>query len=62
MKGRAGLQNGSVNTPSNGSAMANFSFLGRGKLESWWEEYWRIINAMPAPADKHLVFDTSNWE
>ena len=62
LKGRAGLQNGSINAPSNGSAMANFSFLGRGKLESWWEEYWRIINAMPAPADKPLVFDTSNWE
>lgn len=61
LKGRARLQNGSLNAPNNGSAMANFSFVGCGKLESWWDEYWRIINAMPAEADKPLVIDTSKW-
>ena len=60
-KGKARLQNGSVTAPTNGSATNTFSFIGCGKFESWWEEFWQIINAMPAPEDKPFVIDTSNW-
>lgn len=61
LKGKARLQNGSINAPSTGSAMTNFSFIGCGRLESWWREFWQIINAMPYDADKPLIIDTSRW-
>lgn len=61
IKGLARLKNGSINAPNTGSASHSQSFVGCGALESWAEEYWRIINAMPVPEDKPNIVDTTKW-
>lgn len=61
VKGLARLQTGNINAPVDGNSMHAQSFIGCGVLESWGEEFWRIINAMPAPADKPNIVDTSKW-
>lgn len=61
VKGKARLQNGSINANIEGNASSVYSFIGCGGLEDWAEEYWQIINAMPAPADKPIIVNTTGW-
>ena len=61
LKGKARLQNGTLNANVDNNATRSESYVGCGALECWAEEYRRIINAMPANADKPNIVDTSKW-
>lgn len=61
VKGKARLQNGSMNANVSSNAASTSSFIGCGSLEYFSVEFFRIINAMPAYADKPNIVDTTDW-
>lgn len=50
-----------ISGPGAGLATATVTFQGTGPTTLDFEEFWLIINAMPAPADKPNIVDTTNW-
>ena len=60
-KGQAIVKSGMANAPKRGFANWNIVFQGNGVLEMDWEEFWTIINAMPAPSDQPNIVDTRQW-
>lgn len=58
IKGQAFPMNFTLTNPSVGFSTYNVVFRGTGELETDFEEFWQIINAMPYDATKPLVIDT----
>lgn len=50
-----------ISAPGTGLATTNIVFQGTGPTTLDFEQFWLIINAMPAPADKDVIVDTTNW-
>lgn len=59
--GQAMVMNGGANAPRNGMTNWNITFRGTGPLNFDWEEFWTIINAMPADEDQPNIVDTRDW-
>lgn len=60
-EGEGYVKSGTSSAPRQGLATANMVIQGSGVLNMEWEEFWQIINAMPAEADKPLIVDTTDW-
>lgn len=50
-----------ISAPNTGLATSTITFQGTGPTTLDFEEFWLIINAMPAPSDKPVYIDTTNW-
>lgn len=61
-QGNAYVMNGGANAPINGMANWNITFRGVGPLSFDWEEYWTIIDSMPADELQPNIVDTRDWE
>ncbi|WP_293933143.1 phage tail tube protein [Sphingobacterium sp. UBA6645] len=59
--GKAIIKSGIANAPRQGFANWSIVFQGTGPLDFNWEEYFAIINAMPAAADQPNIVDTREW-
>lgn len=60
-EGNAFVQLGNVTAPNRGRSNWSVTFQGNGILGMTWEEFWTIINAMPAPSDQPTYIDTTQW-
>lgn len=60
-EGKALVNMGNANAPNKGVANWSITFQGNGILNMDWEEFWTIINAMPAGADQPTYVDTTDW-
>lgn len=62
MRGTVRIQDLNMNADTEGKAEYNVNFIGQGALtDVEFEEYFTIINAMPAWADKPNIVDTTKW-
>lgn len=61
ISGTAYPQTGGITAPGKGNATANVSFQGSGAFTCDFEQFWLIINAMPANSDKPVYIDTTQW-
>lgn len=61
-EGNAFVLNGTASAPSRGYANWNITFQGNGILNMDWEEFFTIINALPANSDQPTYFDTTQWK
>ncbi|NGM61675.1 hypothetical protein G5B30_07060 [Sphingobacterium sp. SGG-5] len=59
--GNATIKQGTMEAPSVGKATWSITFEGNGALSEDIAVFWKIINAMPAEADKPNIIDTTNW-
>lgn len=60
ISGKALPMSGNITASSTGKANWTIQFQGTGPFECDFEEFWLIINAMPADADKPYIVDTTN--
>lgn len=60
-EGQGYLKSGDASAPRSGLATGNMVIVGSGILNKSWEEFWMIINAQPANADKPVIVDTTEW-
>lgn len=60
-EGDAWVKSGGASAPRKGYSTGNMVLIGNGILNMNWEEFWLIINAMPADAEKPYTVDTRNW-
>lgn len=60
-EGKGYLKSGDASAPRSGLATGNMVIIGSGILNMDWEEFWLIINAQPANADKPTIVDTTEW-
>lgn len=61
ISGNAFVQTQSISAAFAGKATSIVTFQGTGPFTTDFEEFWLIINSMPAPSDKPFVVDTTNW-
>lgn len=61
ISGFAYPQTVSISAPVTGLATSTITFQGNGPTTLDFEEFWLIINAMPANSDKPIYIDTTNW-
>ena len=59
--GTALIKSGSITAPKSGFTNWTIVFQGSGPLGKDWEEFWTIINAMPALSDQPNIVDTRQW-
>jgi Phage major tail protein 2. len=60
-EGEGYVKSGDASAPRSGLATGNMVIIGSGILNMSWEEFWLIINAQPANADKPNIVDTTEW-
>lgn len=61
ISGTAYPQTGGITAPGKGNATANVTFTGSGPFTTDFEQFYLIIDAMPAPSDKPYIIDTTQW-
>lgn len=61
LSGKTMLVNCDFQANTTEMASYNMTFQGCGNLEFEIDDLWSLINAMPAPADKPKVVDTTHW-
>lgn len=61
-QGQAFVNSGSLTASNRGTAAWTITFQGNGPLNFDWEEFFTIINAMPAPVDQPNTVDTREWD
>lgn len=61
-EGKAFIVSGMGSAPNKGYATWNIVFQGNGALNMDWEEFFTILNAMPATADQPNIVDTREWD
>lgn len=61
ISGFAYPQTAAISAPVSGLATSTITFQGTGPTTLDFEEFWLIINAMPATADKPYIVNTTNW-
>lgn len=61
IQGIARVQTATLDAPVDGNATHNFQFIGCGAPTLFFDEYWRLIDAMPAESDKPKIVDTTKW-
>lgn len=60
-EGKAFISMGNASAPNKGSSTWSMTFQGTGILNKNWEEFWAIINSMPASSDQPTYIDTTDW-
>lgn len=62
ISGTAYPTTGGITAPGKGNATANVTFQGSGPFVCDFEQFYLIINAMPATDDKPIYIDTTQWD